>query len=216
MTIKLWHSYNTRSLRPLWALAEMQLEHQVISLPFPPRFLDKAFLGINALGTVPFFDDGETTLTESSAMLLYLVEHYQQYDLGISSDHAEYGDYLNWLFQSDATLTFPQAIVLRYSQFEALDRQSEQVSEDYQKWFLARLKRLNEHLLDREYLCAGKFTIADIAVGYALFLGERLGLDKEYPAQTLNYLKRLKARPAFNAVKDIGKDVANYKITPIR
>ncbi|MEW6997666.1 glutathione S-transferase family protein [Colwelliaceae bacterium BS250] len=213
--IKLWHCYNTRSLRPLWALAEMQLEHEVISLPFPPRYLDKSFLDINTLGTVPFFANGETTLTESSAILLYLVERYQQYNFGVSSDHPEYGDYLNWLFQSDATLTFPQAIVLRYSQFESLDRQSEQVSEDYKKWFLARLKRLDQHLLDREYLCAAKFTVADIAVGYALFLGEQLGLDKYYQPQTLNYLQRLKARPAFNAMKDVGKDIANYKIKPM-
>jgi glutathione S-transferase len=40
----------------------------------------------------------------------------------LQSDHPEYGDYLNWLFHSDATLTVPQTIVLRYSQLEAKNR----------------------------------------------------------------------------------------------
>ncbi len=69
------------------------------------------------------------------------------------------------MFHSDATLTFPQTIVLRYSQLEPPERRLPQAVEDYSKWYLARLKRVNSHLLDREYLCDDRFTIADIAVG---------------------------------------------------
>ena len=213
--IELWHCHNTRSLRVLWALEEMQLKYKLHSLPFPPRFLEKSYLAINPLGTVPFLKDGETALTESSAMLLYLAEHYQKSNFSISATHPEYGDYLNWLFTSDATLTFPQTLVLRYSQFEQPARQQPQVVKDYAIWYLARLKRLNLHLENNHYLVDNKFTIADISVGYALFLGELLGLSQQYPQQTLAYLQRLKSRKSFMAIKDIGQEISSYTIKPV-
>lgn len=213
--IELWHCHNTRSLRALWALEEMQLNYKLHTLSFPPRVLDKAYLAINPLGTVPFLKDTNTTLTESSAILLYLAERYQKNDFMISATHPEYGDYLNWLFASDATLTFPQTLVLRYSQFEQPERQQTQVVKDYAIWYLARLKRLNLHLENNNFLVANKFTIADISVGYALYLGELLGLAKQYQPQTLAYLQRLKSRASFIAVKDIGQSISNYTIKPI-
>jgi glutathione S-transferase len=160
--------------------------------------------------------DGDTKLTESVAILLYLVERYEQSPtLGISKLNIHYGEYLNWLFQSDATLTFPQTLVLRYSQFEAPERRNPQVVADYRIWFLSRLKRLNQQLLAHEYLVDDKFTIADIAVGYALYLGELLGVEKDYEPQTLTYLQRLKTRPAFQRCVNTGADIAAYKITPL-
>lgn len=217
MTIELWHCHNTRSLRVLWALEEMQLNYQLHSLPFPPRVLAKEFLTLNPLGTVPFMQDGNITLTESCAMLYYLVERHStsSISLGIDKDNVNYGDYLNWLFQSDATLTFPQTLLLRYSQFEPVERQNPQVVEDYKIWFLSRLKKVNQQLLQQEYLVDNKFTIADIAVGYALYLGELLGLASIYQPQTLAYLTRLKARPAFQRSINVGEDIANYTIVPL-
>jgi len=213
--IKLWHCHNTRSLRALWALEEMQLKYTLHVMPFPPRFLEKSYLAVNPLGTVPFLQDGDTRLTESSAILLYLAERYQKNDLSVPATHPAYGDFLNWLFTSDATLTFPQTLMLRYSQFEQPERQQPQVVKDYAIWYLARLKRLNSHLENNHYLVDNKFTIADISVGYALYLGEQLGLDKHYQPQTLAYLQKLKSRKSFVAIKNIGQEVSNYTINPV-
>ncbi len=204
MKMKLWHCHGARSLRPLWALEEMQLAYEVEMLPFPPRVFKKEFLGINPLGTVPFFKDGNTTMTESTGICHYLLEKFNQYDFGLKPTHGEYGDYLNWLYHSDATLTFPQTIVLRYSQLEQGERRLPQAVEDYSAWFIARLRRLDGHIGSRQYLCDGRFTIADIAVGYALHLGQSLGLDEKYSPQVKDYLARLQARPAFIKAEAIG------------
>jgi glutathione S-transferase len=213
--IELWHCHNTRSLRALWALEEMQLDYTLHTLSFPPRLSEKSYLAINPLGTVPFLKDGDTALTESSAILLYLAERYKKSALSVTVAHPEYGNYLNWLFSSDATLTFPQTLVLRYSQFEQAERQQPQVVKDYAIWYLARLKRLNSHLENNDFLVDNRFTIADISVGYALYLGELLGLAAQYKPQTLAYLQRLKSRKGFMAIKDLGQDVSNYSIKPI-
>ncbi|MCG8427531.1 MAG: glutathione S-transferase family protein [Chromatiales bacterium] len=197
MTVKLWHCKDTRSLRPLWTLEEMGLEYDIEVLPFPPRYLQREYLKINALGTVPFFQDGEITMTESSGICHYLVDKYPSPQLRVTPDEPDYGAYLNWLYHSDTTLTFPQTLYLRYAYFEPEERRIPKVAEDYRKWYLARLRRLNEHLLDNDYLAAGRFTIADITVHYALFLGELIGFSDDYESQTKEYLLRLKERPAF-------------------
>ena len=205
--MKLWHCYRSRSLRALWALEEMGMDYELELLPFPPRFLKKEYLDVNVLGTVPYFTDGDTHMTESSAIPLYLVERYQQHDFGLKPDHPEYGDYLNWLFHSDATLTFPQTVAIRYSLLEPKERQLPQAADDYRKWFHARLRKLNAHIKDKEFLVDNRFTIADIDIAYALLLGEDLGFDKDYEPQVSDYLDRMKTRPALEKVINIGKEL---------
>ena len=85
MTMKLWHCKDARSLRPLWALEEMDMPYELETLPFPPRALRKTFLGTNPLGTVPYFTDGDVRMTESSGICLYLVDRYDRYDLGLGT-----------------------------------------------------------------------------------------------------------------------------------
>ncbi len=186
--MKLWHCANARSFRALWALEEMGLDYELEVLPFPPRVFKKDYLSINPLGTIPYLVDGDTHMTESSGICLYLVERFQRYELGLKADHPEYGDYLNWLFHSDATLTFPQTIYFRYDRLEPPERRNPQAAEDYRKWYLARLRRLNKHLESREFLVAGRFTVADIAIHYALFFGESLGLADDYVPPVREYL----------------------------
>ena len=186
--MKLWHCQDARSLRALWALEEMGLPYELEVMPFPPRFLHAGYLEVNPLGTVPYFVDGDHALTESSGICHYLVERYQQYDFGVRPEAPEYGAYLNWLYHSDATLTFPQTLYLRYTQLEP-DETKALVGEDYRKWYLARLRMLNARVTDHDYLVADRFTIADIACGYALYLGENLGISKAYKAPTQAYLE---------------------------
>ena len=194
---KLWHCYNARSLRPLWALEEMGIDYDLEVMLFPPRHRHEGYIDLNPIGTVPYFTDGETSMTESSGICLYLVERYQQTKFSLKPDHPEYGNYINFLFQSDAIFTFPQTIFLRYTLLEPKARRSPQVADDYATWFISRLIHINEHLLDREFLCDNRMTIADICVGYALILGELLGFYEQYTPQVQRYIAHLKARPAF-------------------
>ena len=204
--MKLYHSVDARSLRPLWALEEMGLPYELEVLPFPPRVLKKDFLALNPLGTIPYLIDGDIRMTESSGICHYLVERYGKHQFGLRPEHPEYGSYINWLFHSDATLTFPQTIALRYGLMEPPERRLPQAVEDYKKWYLARLRLLSVHLLNRDYLCDGRFTIADICIGYALFLGTTAGLDlgAQYAPQVQHYLARLLSRPALLRARALG------------
>ena len=83
---------------------------------------------------------GDVRMTESAAMCQYLAATHPDAGLDVAPTHPAYGAYLNWLHMSDATLTFPQTLVLRYGRFEPAERKQPQVVEDYSRWFLARLR----------------------------------------------------------------------------
>ena len=106
--ITLYHCYAARSFRPLWMLEELGLPYNLKMLPFPPRVFAKEYLALNPLGTIPFMIDGETRMTESSAICHYLGTKYGPTQLIVGLDEPAYGAFLNWMYFSDATLTFPQ------------------------------------------------------------------------------------------------------------
>lgn len=195
--ITLHHCVSARSFRPLWLLEELGLPYNLRMLPFPPRALARHFLQDNPLGTVPLFVDGATRLTESAAICQYLAARHSPGALDVPVADPAYGAYLNWLHMSDATLTFPQTLALRYAHFEPAERKLPQVVTDYSRWFLARLRAVDAALQDQEFLCAGRFTAADVAVGYALMLAGHLGLAPQFPEAVTHYWQRLQARAAF-------------------
>lgn len=211
MALKLWHCKGSRSVRPLWALEEMGLDYDLEVMEFPPRFRHADYTEINPIGTVPFFTDSgdkvdsknAAKMTESVAICRYIVDKYGPTDLAVDVDEVDYADYLNWLYRSDATLTFPQTIILRYTHLEPKERRLEQAVDDYTVWFFSRLRSVESALEGKEYLCAGRFTLADIVVGYALAFAENLGLREGFKANTDDYYERLKARPAFKKATSI-------------
>lgn len=197
MTITLYHCNQARSMRCVWALEEMGLEYDLKVLDFPPRAFHKDYKGVNPLGTVPCMIDGDIKMTESAGICQYLADVYGPTPLGVTKDEPEYGLYLNWLHRSDATLTFPQTLILRYKLFEPDERKQPQVAEDYKQWFLARLRSVEEAMETRTYLCADRFTMADIAVGYAIHLANSLGMSDEFTPGVQAYFERLQERPAY-------------------
>ena len=195
--ITLYHCDGARSFRPLWMLEELGIRYELKMLPFPPRVFAKEYMAINPLGTIPFMVDGETKMTESSGICHYLGTKYGPTPLVVGEGEAAYGAFLNWMYFSDATLTFPQTLVLRYSQLEPEERRNPQVAGDYAKWFLGRLRTVEAATGKAKTLCADRFTAADISVGYALRLAENIGLAKDFGPNVAAYWQRLQARDGF-------------------
>jgi glutathione S-transferase len=195
--ITLYHCTAARSFRPLWALEELELPCDLRMLPFPPRAFAKDYLALNPLGTIPLMIDGDVRMTESVASLQYLVTRYGPTPLAVGAEESDYAAFLNWLHFGEATLTFPQTLVLRYAKLEPEERRNPQVAADYARWFFGRLRAVEAAVASHETLCAGRFTIADISVGYALLLAEHIGLGKDFTPAVASYWQRLRARDGF-------------------
>ncbi|MEH2470526.1 glutathione S-transferase [Nitrobacteraceae bacterium AZCC 2161] len=200
--ITLYHCARARSFRPLWTLEELGLPYELMMLPFPPRVLAKDYLALNPLGTIPLLLDGSTRMTESAAIAQYLVTKYGPTPLAVGADEPDYGAFLNWLHFGEATLTFPLTLVLRYSELEPEERRHPQVVADYSKWFLGRLRAIETVTSKSEFMCGGRFTAADISVGYALLLAARLGLSAQYGPAVAAYWQRLQQRDGYRRAVD--------------
>ena len=186
----------SRGFRATWAAEEAGVEIELKLLPFPPRYLAPDYLELNPLGTVPLLVDGEVRMTESCAIAHYLATKDGFTDLAIAPGERDYAAYCDFTFHADATITFPQTVFMRFAIFEK-EKGLEEAGHAYAKWFWKRLVKLEERLRGREFLCADRFTVADICCGYALILAERVGLDERVPESLRDYRERLKARDAY-------------------
>ena len=191
--MKLYHCVGARSLRALWAIEERGIDCELVVMPFPPRKQVAGWMDANPLGTIPLLVDGDLRMTESVAITQFLVTKTL---LSVAPGEADYGAYLDFLHHADATLTFPQTVYMRFKLFEP-HRGLETAGLLYADWFVARLAKLAARLDDRDYLAAGRFTAADIAIAYALFLATRIGLGDRLPPRLAEWLGVMTARPAF-------------------
>ena len=194
----------SRGLRATWAAEEAGVELNLNLLPFPPRFAAPQYLEINPLGTVPLLVDGDARMTESCAIAHYLATRNGPTDLAIAPGETDYAEYLDFTYHADATITFPQTVYMRFAMFEK-DKGWAEAGEAYAKWFWKRLVKVEQRLDGREFLCADRFTVADICVGYALVLAQRVGLDDGVPENLKAYRERLMARAAFKSATDLEK-----------
>lgn len=201
MMIELYHCADARSFRALWALEELGVPYRLHVLPFPPRVRQAEYLEVNPLGTIPLLIDGDTRMTESAAIVQYLAVKHGPTDLAVAPDESGYGEWLNWLHFGEATLTFPQTLVLRYRMLEPPERRLPQAADDYAQWFHSRLRHVERVLADRAWLVADRFTMADISVGYALLLAKSLKIDNGFPPHVAAYWERIKTREAFGRAK---------------
>src|ERR1700730_14973549 len=195
--ITLYHCHAARSFRPLWMLEELGLAHELKMLPFPPRVFAKEYLALNPLGTIPLMIDGETKMTESSGICHYLGTRYGPTPLIVGVDEPAYGAFLNWMYFRDATLTFPQTLVLRSNKLEPEGRRNPKVPTDYAKCFFGRRRAVEAATATAETLCADRFTVSDIVIGYALRLAENIGLAKDFGPNVAAYWQRLQARGGY-------------------
>lgn len=198
--ITLYHCADARSFRALWALEELGLPYEMVVMPFPPRALYKGYRDLNPLGTVPVMFDGEHRMTESAAMGHYLGAKYGPTDLVVAPHEDAFADYMNFLVMGEATLTFPQTIVLRYTRLEPPERRATQAADDYRAWFLARLRAAST-MTGEQFVCADRFTMADVSFAYALLLAETLGMAEEFPARLKPYWAAMQARDGFKRAK---------------
>jgi len=191
----LYHCHDARSLRCLWAAEEAGLEIDLRVLPLPPRALAPEYKEVNPLKTVPGWVENGMLLTESAAICERIA---QGTALEVKPGEPDYWPYRNWLHRSDATLTFPLAIMTRYTRVEPPERRLGQAVEDYKAFFGGRARSIETELAEGcEWLCAGRLTIADICVGYAAYLARSLNAEDVLGEATLAWLERCTARPAF-------------------
>jgi glutathione S-transferase len=195
--MQVYHCPHSRSFRVIWAAEELGLELEVKPLGFPPRVREPGYFEINPTATIPAFIDGEVKLFESVAITEYLARKAGSTDLVVSEAEADWPDYRQFLYMGEATLVPPLTQIVRYRMLEPKERRLPQAADDGADVYIDRLKHVAARLEGREWLAGGRFTLADISVGYAVHLGDYLRLGERLPPAVAAYRDRVRARPAF-------------------
>lgn len=194
--ITVYHAKNTRSLRVLWVLEELGVKAEIKSLPFPPSKRQPDYLAINPTGTVPTMIDESVRLTESMAICEYLATKYNS-SLVVGSGDPARTEFVQWLWYGESTLMTPLSRMATVGRLERKGPDIDAVMEDARGNAGVRLKALEQRLEGRDFLVAGRLTLADISAGYPLHLVGLNGMDHLLGPRSTAYRERLRSRPAY-------------------
>ncbi len=196
--MRLYHCPETRSMRTLWLLRELQIPFDLTEMPFDiPVLQSETYRAVHALGRVPALTDGELTLFESGAITQYLCERYPDRGLGRPPGHAERYAWLQWIHFGETMVVHAGALVQQLH-FIPSPQRSETVLKIESRRLRKAIGMLTTVLDGQEYLLAGGFSAADVSVGYSLHLGSRFVRLESMP-EVAAYYRRLSERPAFRA-----------------
>jgi glutathione S-transferase len=178
-------------------LEEMGLPYEVRPVDFPRHHADEEFMRLNPVGSIPVLTDGDVVISESIAIIEYLVAHYGPTVLAPEPSEVSFPSYLQYLHFGEASLAGPMTVVA-YSWFMGPENQKENPGvEAARTIFRSRLRAVEKRLEDQAYIAGSAFTAADISVAFALELGQALRAVEAHVPVVQEYLARCRSRPAF-------------------
>lgn len=193
--LKIYHTPPTRSVRVVWLAEEMGIPYEVVPVQFGGPHSPE-FKSASPLGQLPAIEDGDVTMLESIAIMQYLLAKHGPSPLEVKRDEPDFPAYLQYLeFGEAGLIAIGNAYVatrLRAPEDEKKNWTVNYVIEAIRQ----RTGIVTARLQDHEYMAGGRFTAADISVGYALGIVKFFGLSELEP-KSAAYLERLSSRPAY-------------------
>lgn len=181
-----------RDLRPRWALEETGHAYDVRLLEAGEQ--DTAeYRALQPFGQVPLLQDGDVTLFESGAIVLYIAEKSGQL---LPKDDAARMQAIQWVFAALNSIE-PSQFNFFLTDVPFADQEWAKLRRtgayDFAKH---RLSWLSKALGDKSYLVADQFTIADLMMASVLRINGHCDIVSS--DENLNaYLSRCTDRPAF-------------------
>ena len=184
---------NTRDLRVLWALEEMQMPFELVGMDHPAHDLNTdAYRRLSPFEQIPAIDDDGVVLSESAAILIYLAKKAGKL---IPPDAAGEAQVVRWSFAAMNTVELPLLSLLLIG-FVAKDEEPKKYREFTVGWAKRHLGNLDRWLDGREFIATDAFTVADILMAHALDEIKDKSLIEPY-ARVASYRQTCFARPAW-------------------
>ena len=188
---------NSRAGRIVWLLEELDLPYELNRMDFHPKDLKSdEHRARHPLGRVPVLDDDEIRIWESGAIVEYILERHKNGDLKPAVDSANYPTYLQWFHYCEGMVMPPVNTIVVQTVLLPPDRRDETALAQAQKLLTRALAPVDESLTGKDYLI-GDFSGADIMLGHACFMSNRLGCVTDEMTNLKGYVERVAARPAF-------------------
>jgi len=188
---------NSRAGRIVWLLEELELEYDINKMAFNPKDLKSdEHRARHPLGRVPVLDDGDVRIYESGAIVEYVIERHKNGGLKPEVSDPLYPEYLQWFHYCEGMVMPPVNTIVVQTLLLPPDRRDEIVLGQAQRLLTKALEPVDESLAGRDYLI-GAFSAADVMLGHACFMSNRLGCVSDEMANLKGYVERISERPAF-------------------
>ena len=194
--LKLHFAPNSRAVRILWLLEELELPFELNQMAFHPKDLKSdEHRARHPLGRIPVLEDGDITIWESGAITEYILERHKNGGLKPAVDAPEFPEYLQWFHYCEGMVMPPINTIVVHTLLLPPDRQDATVRGQAERLLVRSLEPVEKAIEGRDYLI-GNFSAADIMLGHSILMSHRMGHVGETMPNLNGYVERLKARPA--------------------
>jgi glutathione S-transferase len=195
--MKLYHSAQSRSVRPRWMLEEIGQPYELVTLSLPAGEHKKPeYLKINPNGTVPTLVDGDLVLYESAAICQYLADKFPDKRLAPAVGTPARALYYQWIHYAMSAIEPPAVTIFLHTMMKPEAERLPVLVDEARTQLAAAIKVIDAALAGREYLLGSQFSAADVMVGSTLNWCQMMGMIGADLANVPGYLTRLAARPA--------------------
>ena len=195
--LRLHFAPNSRAGRIVWLLEELELPYEINKMAFHPKDLKSdEHRARHPLGRVPVLDDGDISIFESGAIVEYVIARHKNGGLKPSEDSPLFPDYLQWFHYCEGMVMPPVNTIVVQTVLLPTERRDEKALSQAQRLLSKALEPVNEALAGKDYLI-GDFSAADIMLGHACFMSNRLGCVGAEMVHLKAYVNRVANRQAF-------------------
>ncbi len=199
--MKLYGSRNSRSLRCAWALEEAgaTYDYQRVWM-MKGEGQSAAFKTVNPAGKIPVLTDGDLTLTESSAIVMYVAEKFPAAQL-MPIDGVTRAEVFRWIFYV-VTEIEPHLWAIAQHRFALPEDKRVAAVEPTLVWQLQRaLRPIEKTLAAHPFIAGDAFSVADILTTHCLTWALSAKLEG-VGESSLAYIERMKVRPGFQRASE--------------
>jgi glutathione S-transferase len=193
----------SQSERIVWLCEELGIPYELkrYDRDATTRLAPPEYKALHPMGTAPIITDGNIVLSESGAIMDYIIGKYGQGRLAVAPDKPNFADYLFWFHFANGSM-MP-------SQMGSLGAKPGEEESPRARYMRARSDRAWSMVEDRlgktPYLAGNDFTAADIIMLFPLttmraFVPRDIS---KYP-NILAYLKRIGERSAYRRAMQKG------------
>ncbi len=192
----LHYAQNSRAVRVAWLLEELELPYTTVKYTLGDKEMRQPeYLRINPLGRVPVLEDRGFSITESGAIIQYILSQYSQNKFSPDINHKDFPSYLQWFHFAEGMIMPQMNIIVVETILLPADRRNEVNVKRATKLLDRMLETVENHMSGEQYL-AGELSAADMMTGHAVIMSEKLGIDFTEKPNLQKYTKRLLNRPA--------------------
>ena len=197
MSIKLYGPRGGSALRAHWALQELGIDYEAVSVDFKTgEHKSPAFLAMNPAGQVPVIEVDGFYLAESIAIAQYLAEKFNPAFLGNAEQKAKGLQWALWIMLNVQSGGLSKMAMPKFTGV------ADEAGVEAGRASVAKnLPVLEAYLGEHEYLAGDIFTVSDIDGAVTFGYNAWAEFDMKPFPNVLAWIARCEDRPAFKVAK---------------